>query len=294
MIELGTLWSVSDVQASAVAGIVAQAIDESKGSSQFGVADLQGMAVSGAIAMGYPVQQIGSVAVISLKGLMLKAYPYKSNYVCSNWHLTQAVKSAHSDDAIESVIILADTPGGSCAGMHHLYDAVKDLASVKTVTVHVQSQLCSAGMFVACGATRIVSDHAMNDVGSIGVRAMLMDFSKYYESLGIEPVVIDTGEFKSIGVEGTEVTDAHKKEIQASVNKQFDAFRNVMKAGRSMSDAQFDAVADGRIWAASDALSLGLIDAVESLEDTLAFHASKSTKNKGSVAKAKQRLKQLA
>jgi signal peptide peptidase SppA len=226
-----------------------------------------------------PISVYDNVAIIPLRGIMLKSYPWRSSYVCSSLHVKLAIRSARLDESIDHILIIADTPGGSVSGMHELGDEIKLATENKQVVVQVEGSLCSAGYHVAVGANSIIANHKMNVIGSIGVRTVLVDTSKYYEDMGIKIMPIDTGEHKSTGQDGVPVTDAQKAEIQRQVDELYAEFISVIVEGRGISEKDAKALGDGRTWFATDALSSSLIDGIQSTETTLQSLAKRNVNN---------------
>jgi protease-4 len=235
-----------------------------------------------------PISVYDNVAVIPLRGIMLKSYPWSSSYVCSSFHVRMAVRSARLDESIDHILIIADTPGGSVSGMHELGDEIKLAAENKQVIVQVEGSLCSAGYHVAAGASSIIANHKMNVVGSIGVRTVLVDSSKYYEDMGIKILPIDTGEHKSTGQDGVAITDVQKAEIQRQVDELYAEFINVIVEGRGISEKDAKTLGDGRTWFATDALNSSLIDTIQSIEQTIQSLAKRNTTPNNSNAFAEK------
>lgn len=228
-----------------------------------------------------PISVYDNVAIIPLRGIMLKSYPWNSSYVCSSLHVKMAVRSARLDESIDHILIIADTPGGSVSGMHELGDEIKLAAESKNCIVQVEGSLCSAGYHVAAGATGIFANHKMNVVGSIGVRTVLADTSKYYEEMGIKILPVDTGEHKSTGQDGVEITDAQLAEVQRQVDELYVEFISVIVDGRGLTEKEAKALGDGRTWFATDALTSGLINGIQSTEATLQSLSKRTASNGG-------------
>jgi signal peptide peptidase SppA len=233
-----------------------------------------------------PITVLDNVAIIPLRGIMLKSYPYRSSYVASSLHVRMAVRSARLDESIDHILIIADTPGGSVSGMHELGDEIKLAAESKNCVVQVEGSLASAGYHVAVGANAIYANHKMNSIGSIGVRTVLVDSSKYYEEMGIKFLPIDTGEHKSTGQDGVEITDSQAAEIQRQVDELYEEFIAVIVAGRGLTEAEAKTLGDGRTWFANDAINSGLINGIQSTESTLQGFSKRSPGNASSSARA--------
>lgn len=231
-----------------------------------------------------PITVFDNVAIIPLRGIMLKSYPYRSSYVASSLHVKLAVRSARLDESIDHILIIADTPGGSVSGMHELGDEIKLAAETKNCIVQVEGSLASAGYHVAVGASAIYANHKMNSIGSIGVRTVLVDTSKYYEEMGVKVLPIDTGEHKSTGQDGVPITDAQAAEIQRQVDELYVEFISVIVAGRGISEKDAKTLGDGRSWFANDAINNSLIDGIQSTEATLQGLSKRTNSNTGGAS----------
>jgi protease-4 len=219
---------------------------------------------------GLPVTVRDNIAIVSLRGIMLKSYPYASSYVASSAHVRAAIKAARLDESIDHIVIMSDTPGGDVRGMHELGDEITAAAQSKNVVVQIEGTLASAGYHVAVGANAIYASHRMNSVGSIGVRTALWDTAEMYENAGIKVIKVDTGEHKSTGLEGVPITEPQVAEVQRVVDQLYAEFLAVIIAGRGITEKELKPLADGRSWFAYEAEGFGLIDAIQPLETTLA------------------------
>jgi protease-4 len=61
--------------------------------------------------------------------------------------------------------------------------------------------------------------------------------------------------------------------MQASVERIYTKFTELVAEGREMTVADVDAIAQGRVWAGSDALKIGLVDEIGTIEDAIRYAA---------------------
>lgn len=61
--------------------------------------------------------------------------------------------------------------------------------------------------------------------------------------------------------------------MQASVENIYDEFTSLVAEGRDMTVADVDEIAQGRVWTGADALGIGLVDEIGTIEDAIAFAA---------------------
>ena len=110
----------------------------------------------------------------------------------------------------------------------------------------------------------------MDVIGSVGATATLFDESEAFAKEGVRTVVINTGEFKTAGELGTEITARQEADFQRIVDGFFDDFVATVARGRGMGVAAVKESADGRMFFAPAAVKRGLIDGVQTLDVTIA------------------------
>lgn len=236
----------------------------------------------------------GDTAIIDVQGVMVKRESWFTalGYGASTLAVARAVDEAVADEKVKSIVLNIDSPGGTVDGQHALVEAVQKARKAKPVIAQVDGLAASAGYWLASAADAIYAGPG-DEVGSIGVRLMLYDFSRAFENAGVEAVPIDTGKYKSAGAFGTEITDDQRAYFQTMVDAYFRDFYADVRRGRKLSDARAKEVSDGRTFIARDALDLGLIDGIGNLESTLKA-ARRLTGRSNQTAKARARWREMA
>jgi signal peptide peptidase SppA len=231
--------------------------------------EITGGPASDAERDGLPIQVVKTTAIIPIMGPILRRVgPIGRMFgLAGSDSIRYAMQHALADPDIEQILLRIDSPGGSVSGIAELVDVVA--AAEKPVIAQVEGMAASAAYWIASQADSIKVGR-MDLVGSIGARLMLYDWSKAFEIAGIEAVPIDTGEFKSAGAPGTEITEAQRADFQRLIDAAFDDFVRDVSAGRNLTDKQVRAVGDGRLFTPEESLQAGLIDGVATLEQTLA------------------------
>lgn len=215
----------------------------------------------------YDVNQEGT-AIIPLMGPLTKGGSVKFDGT-STLRTRQALRMAMRDEAVKSVLLHVDSPGGHVAGVEALAGDIALLRSRKPVLAHIDDLGASAAYWVASQADAIYANPT-SEIGSIGTIAVLEDTSGRMDRLGVKVHVISTGPYKGVGVEGAPISETaleYLKERVAGINQHFLA---AVQRGRRASAEQVQAWADGKVYLAETAHALGLIDGVQSLDDTLA------------------------
>lgn len=212
---------------------------------------------------GYNLSGPGSkVAVVNLTGTIL-----------ASRRIVSELQAVAENRSVKAIVLRVDSPGGGVAASQEIYEEVKSISdTVKPVVVSMGSMAASGGYYVSCGATRIVADPG-TITGSIGVIAMFPNYAKLMTKLGLQMDVIKSGKYKDSGSPFRQMTEQDKKYFQGVVDNSFDQFLNVVAKNRKLPIDKLKKFADGRVFTGEQALKLGLIDTLGSLQDAIKIAA---------------------
>lgn len=209
----------------------------------------------------------GNVAIFHVHGV-LSPEPSWFDEISSK-ALAAELRLAKDDEDVAAGLLSIKSPGGYSMGMLDLAAAAKEFAAKKPLHAQVTQCCCSGAFWLASQATAIFAEIDA-EIGSIGVRSLLYDYSKYFAELGIEAIDTNTGPYKSLGVLGAPVTEEQRAYLQERVDAIMVDFAKAVKSGRKLSADEFSAVATGRTWEGKEAIRLKLIDGIQSPKKTLA------------------------
>lgn len=187
----------------------------------------------------------------------------------SSVFVRKAIRAASVDQAVASILLVIDSPGGYVAGTDDLARDVAAANEVKPVVAFIEDLGASAAYWVASQAGKVYANPTAQ-VGSIGVFAVVEDFSKAAEVAGVTVHVLSTGPLKGAGAEGSPVTDEMLAAWQTEIDDTMAHFAAAVRKGRKMSPSAFAEVSTGGTWIASKAKDLGLIDGVRTLDAVVA------------------------
>ena len=217
-----------------------------------------------------PLEIVDDGAVVSITGVLTKSPTIFQRLFggTSTRMIEQAVNKAASNDRIKAIVLAVDSPGGSVAGLAEAADAI--FAARKTKTLVAQGEgMCASGAYHLASQAEKIYAQRMDSVGSIGTRGLLFDLSEMFSKKGIRAIPIDSGEFKSAGAPGTEITERQVEHFQHIVDQyQADFLASILR-GRRIKERDLRTVADGRIFVAGEAVRNGLIDGIKTFEQTL-------------------------
>lgn len=185
----------------------------------------------------------------------------------------QALRAAVADAECMAILICADSPGGTVAGTQALADDVRAADAMKPTYGHCED-LCASAAYWTLSQTRRLTANQSALVGSLGTYAVVYDTSESAKMEGVKVHVLSTGPQKGAFVDGAEVKPEQLAEAQRTVDALNQLFKAGVMGGRKIGQDAADALFDGRVHIASQARSLGLIDAVQSFDQTLAQIAS--------------------
>lgn len=203
----------------------------------------------------------------------------------------QALRAAVADPECHAILMCADSPGGTVAGTQALADEVRAADMAKPVYGHCED-LCASAAYWTLSQTRRLTANQSALIGSLGTYAVVYDTSESAKMEGVKVHVLSTGPQKGAFVEGAEVKPEQLAEAQRTVDALNGLFKAGVMGGRKMGKDQCDQLFDGRVHIATEARSLGLIDAVQSFELTLAQIAAECAPKRDQSAN--QRRMQLA
>ncbi len=188
----------------------------------------------------------------------------------------RTMRKVREDESVKSVVLRIDSPGGSASAGDEMWDAVFETQKVKPVIVSMGGLAASGGYYIAAPAEYIVAAPS-TITGSIGVFAMMLNPVDFFENkIGIHFDVVKTGPYADMFGMTRKLSDRDKDIIGRSVDQTYDTFINKVADGRDMTPSQVDEIAQGRVWSGTDALKVGLVDSLGSLEDAVLIAAERA------------------
>lgn len=209
-----------------------------------------------------------TLGIVYIRGELTK-YGSSFNPNGSLVAIRRAVRSLAADDAVDAILLLIDSPGGTVAGTAEAAKAVAEARTAKPVWAFIEDLGASAAYWIASQADRVIANDRTASVGSIGTFAALHDVSEKAAKEGVRAILFRTGSLKGLGFPGAEVTEEQRAYLQAHVEDIQESFSEAVIAGRRRDAKWLNPLATGRVWLADEAVRLGLIDAIDSFDATV-------------------------
>lgn len=168
-----------------------------------------------------------------------------------------ALDKASVDTNVKNIVLVFSSPGGETLGIEELGRRIKTIdENVKPVFGWTQSQATSAAYWLL-SQTRTIGMIPSSQVGGVGVYSIVLNSTGQMKQQGIDVEVFSAGEYKMLGHEFRTLSDAERAIIQADVDKQFQAFKEVVQSKRTSINSDD---LNGLSFEGRDALSKGFCD----------------------------------
>jgi len=178
------------------------------------------------------------------------------------------LRKARLDDKVKAVVLRIDSGGGSMFASEVIRAEVLAIkAAGKPVIASMSSVAASGGYWIASAANEIWAAPS-TITGSIGVFGSFMTFENTMAKLGIYSDGIATTEMAGLSITRP-LNEKMAQVIQLSVEDAYRRFLDVVADARDMTPEQVDKIAQGRVWIASQALELGLVDKLGNKQDAI-------------------------
>lgn len=215
-----------------------------------------------------PYSMEGSVAVIQIKGALAKngLSFWGFQLLASMREIGVALRQAAADPSVRAIMLDVESPGGTVDGTEELAAAVVAAGQSKPLYAYADGLMASAAYWAACGAREIAAP-ATAQVGSVGVVLMHREVSRALDNAGVKVNIIAAGHYKAAGNMAEPLSEEMRAYIQSGVDDIYDMFLSAVEVGRGVNREKALTMADGKIFLAGAAQTLGLIDRVCSRAD---------------------------
>ncbi|MGE4504350.1 MAG: signal peptide peptidase SppA [Desulfovibrionaceae bacterium] len=184
------------------------------------------------------------------------------------------LKLAEADEAVRAVVLAVDSPGGTATAsdmLYHEIGAFKERTGKPVVAVFLDVA-ASGGYYAALPADRILA-HPTTVTGSVGAVFYQPRVHGLLDKLGVEVEVAKSGRNKDMGSPFREPSDEERELAQGIIDELAGRFLELVRQHRKLGAGAMETVATARVFTASQALDLGLVDEVGYLSD--AFGAAR-------------------
>jgi protease-4 len=173
---------------------------------------------------------------------------------------------AYNNNNVKGVLLVVDSPGGSVSPSLEISMAIKRLKDKKPVVAYAAGTMASGSYYASAHANYIVANPG-SMVGSIGVIMQAPNIEELAKKIGISEQVVSAGDYKEAGTIMRKWTQKERESLQELVDDTYNLFVKDITEARGLDEKNRDEFANARVFIASKAQEVGLIDEVGSIID---------------------------
>ena len=180
------------------------------------------------------------------------------------------IRKARMDNSVKAIVLRVNSGGGSALASEIMWRELQMAKQDgKPVVVSFGDVAASGGYYISCGADSIFS--SPNTItGSIGVFGVIPNMGGFFKNkLGITFDGVKTAPYADAPNIYRAMNDAEKQIAQNGVDRIYLQFKQRVANGRKKDIGYIDSIAQGRVWSGQDAVQLGLVDRIGSLQDAI-------------------------
>ena len=184
-------------------------------------------------------------------------------------------QDVRKNKSIKTVVFRINSPGGSALASEEIWREVALTNKTKKVVVSMGDVAASGGYYIASPASYIFAEPT-TITGSIGVFGMIPYTGKMLENkLGVTFDRASTNKH-AVMTTNRKLTKEEFAIIQSEVDAIYALFLQRVAEGRGMTEEAVNTIARGRVWTGTDALKIGLVDALGGIREAIDYAAKSS------------------
>jgi protease-4 len=205
------------------------------------------------------------VAVVEIEGMILEVED-----------LVRELRGHRDNPMVRAVVVRINSPGGVVGPTQELHQALMRVREAgKPVVASLGSVAASGGYYTAVAADRIFANPGTL-TGSIGVIMQMANVESLFKKVGVDYVVVKSGQYKDIGNFSRPMTPEERRVLQTLLDDVHGQFVEAVATGRKLEAADVLKFADGRVFSGVQAKALGMVDDLGTLEDAVNFAARRA------------------
>ena len=210
------------------------------------------------------------IALITVEGVIMEGDIIQG--IAGANGIVKQIRSAHEDENTKAIVFRVNSPGGSVIASEMMRD---ELIAAKrkgvNVIVSMGDYAASGGVYISTPADYIFAEPT-TITGSIGVAIALPTFENAMDYVGVNFDGVYTSKYA--GWDPTQAIDDDLDKIFASWGADvYDRFINFVAESRSQSYQEIKEIAGGRVWIATSAKEIGLVDEIGGINDAITYAA---------------------
>ena len=181
--------------------------------------------------------------------------------------MVRLLRQARTDKDVKAVVLRVDSPGGSVLASEEIYRELVALRGAgKPIVVSMSGYAASGGYYISAPADEIWASPA-TITGSIGIFAIIPTVDRTLGKVGVSVDGVGTTPLSGQLRIDRPLGEEARALLQSTVSRGYSEFLERVANGRKKTRDEVDQIAQGRVWAGTDARRLGLVDQIGSFND---------------------------
>ncbi len=181
--------------------------------------------------------------------------------------IINALREARKSNSVKAIVLRVNSPGGVALTSELIWREIEITKKELPIVVSMGDMATSGGYYIACNANKIIAEPT-TITGSIGVFGVIPNISKLAENIGINAEQVSTNKGADYSL-FEPMTNEFRTVTQEGVEFVYTTFLDRVAAGRNMTVAEVDEIAQGRVWSGAEAKKIGLVDELGGLKEAV-------------------------
>lgn len=210
------------------------------------------------------------IAVVFAEGTILDGEQEQGSVGSTTYlKLLTDIQDKVRDKKIKALVLRVNSPGGSAYASEQIWHKLLEIKKDIPIVVSFGDVAASGGYYIACASDKIFAE-TNTITGSIGAYAMLFNTEDLLnKKLGITTDAVKTNTYSDYISFTRDWSEKEKQTMQRSIDVLYTRFKKRVADCRKLDSTIVSNIAKGRVYSGVDAKTIGLVDAIGSLEDAI-------------------------
>ena len=186
------------------------------------------------------------------------------------FQLLEEIKKIEDNKNIQGLLVIVNSPGGTFVSSKEIFNAIDKISNNIPTAVYMREVATSGAYLASLGANQIFLNEA-TITGSVGVILQTVEFTDLFKMVGINPLVVKSGELKAVPNPLEKINDEKLEYINDIIGQMQKEFLRIVKEKRNITEETVQMISDGRIFTGLIAKSLNLVDEVGVEDDAITW-----------------------
>lgn len=211
-----------------------------------------------------------TIAIIELDGVIGESL--SSNGAISETAVNTILEKIKKDNTVQYVVLKIQSPGGGALETDKIFRAIKKMFREKKIPIvsYIDGIAASGGYYLALAGEEIYA-YPSSLVGNVGVIMQLPNYQHLADKLGFRVQTFKSGKFKDMGNPLRKMTREETDIFQSYIDEMYQRFSDIVRTSRGerLKNINAGVATDGRIFTASQAKTIGLVDEIATFDEII-------------------------